>query len=527
MSAESPKFDLQNVDYSTYLVTDSTMIPESSTFLKQVEDSIKGGATIVQLREKSLSTLEFIARAEKVHQMTKRAGIPLLINDRIDVALAIDCEGVHIGQDDMPAKLARKILGEDKIIGITCSNPGEVEVVCQEQIADYVGLGTVYQTNTKKDTKTPHGIGPIGIRQMLRVLNIHNSSEAGTGKQIKSVAIGGVNHTNASKVLFQCKYKNETLDGLAIVSCIMAAQDAKSATETFIERANSKFVHNDLDSASISPKSITEKHPLVHHITNNVVKNFSANVTLAIGGSPIMSELAEEFQEFSEKFENLSLVLNLGTPIPSQVELFKHAIVTYNETKTPIVFDPVAAGASEARLNVCKQLLNAGHMTVIKGNLGEISAIYKLTTEYGTKIDKVTEVAMRGVDSAGELREHDIFKIAQAIIEDFACIVVITGEINYVCRVDGHGSLEVEKVQGGSPVMGLITGTGCSLGSTIAAYLGASSSNQFSATVAAVRIYNEAGRTAAISSSKNLEEVPKPAAFQSHFIDTLYTLSTR
>ena len=108
------------VDYTLYLVTDSGMVPESSSFLKQVEDSINSGATIVQLREKSLSTLEFIKRAEQVHKLTQKQGIPLIINDRVDVALAVNAEGVHVGQDDMPAAIARKLIGDDKILGVTC-----------------------------------------------------------------------------------------------------------------------------------------------------------------------------------------------------------------------------------------------------------------------------------------------------------------------------------------------------------------------------------------------------------------------
>ena len=138
------------VDYTLYLVTDSGMVPESSSFLKQVEDSINSGATIVQLREKSLSTLEFIKRAEQVHKLTQKQGIPLIINDRVDVALAVNAEGVHVGQDDMPAAIARKLIGDDKILGVTCSNVTEVQEVVEQGIADYVGLGTVYKTNTKR-----------------------------------------------------------------------------------------------------------------------------------------------------------------------------------------------------------------------------------------------------------------------------------------------------------------------------------------------------------------------------------------
>lgn len=225
------------VDYSIYLVTDSTMVPESSTFLRQVEDSLRGGATLIQLREKNLLTLEFIERAEKVHALTKKFSVPLIINDRVDVALAIDAEGVHVGQDDMPARTVRKLIGATKILGVTCSNPEEVSAVCKDNVADYVGLGTVYQTNTKKDVDNPDGCGPIGIRKMLQVLGQHNTGRAST---IKCVAIGGVNHSNAAKVLYQCRYRDQALDGLAIVSCIMANNDAFAATKDFQKCINTK-----------------------------------------------------------------------------------------------------------------------------------------------------------------------------------------------------------------------------------------------------------------------------------------------
>ncbi|KAK7684882.1 hypothetical protein QCA50_012131 [Cerrena zonata] len=304
------------------------MIPESSTFLRQVEESIENGATIVQLREKTLGTRDFIARASKVHELTKKKGIPLIINDRVDVALAVDAEGIHVGQDDMPAATVRELIGPDKIIGVTCSNVEETQQVCDEGIADYVGLGTVYYTNTKKDTKTPQGTGPIGVRKMLQVLRKHNTSKS--NKSIRSVAIGGINQTNAAKVLYQCAIPQQSLDGVAIVSCIMASEDAAGGTAKLEDKV----------------AAVQNAKPLVHHITNNVVKNFSANVTLAIGASPIMSELAQEYEEFATNIPNLSLVVNLGTPSDDLMLAFVHALQVYNKHGKYIVFDPVAGGAT-------------------------------------------------------------------------------------------------------------------------------------------------------------------------------------
>lgn len=526
-----------NVDYSVYLVTDSTMVPESSTFLKQVEDSINNGATLVQLREKTLSTLDFIERAKQVHELTKRMNIPLIINDRVDVALAIDAEGVHVGQDDMPAALVRKLIGPDKIIGVTCSNPEETLEVCNQAIADYVGVGTVYKTATKTDTKTPEGTGPIGIRKMMQVLRNHNTHPG--NKKISSVAIGGVNETNAAKVLYQCAIPGQSLDGVAVVSCIMAHENAAQATQLLKKviagpvpwiRALGNYSDGDLG-AKI--EKLQSSKPLIHHITNNVVKNFSANVTLAIGASPIMSELAEEFEEFAANIPNIALVVNLGTPSPALMDTFIHALQTYNKYGKHIVFDPVAAGATSCRLDACQRLLNAGQPSVIKGNVGEILAIWKLTSSY--QEISGNKALMRGVDSIAESNEEDILYMGKQVAIDFRTVVVITGKLNYIIYQPTTGNhyditseeVKVATVKGGHPLMGSITGTGCSLGSTIAAFVGAgadgANSDSFdigAAVVGAVELYNQAGSLAA-------EEANSPGSFMIKFLDQLYKLTNK
>ena len=493
------------------------MIPESSTFLKQVENAINNGVTLIQLREKSLTTRQFITRAQDVHELTKKRGIPLIINDRVDVALAIDAEGVHIGQKDMPAKLARQLIGPDKILGVTCSSYDETQEVVNEGIADYVGLGTIYPTQTKKDLKEPGGTGPLGIRKLLQVLKKYN--EAHLDAPIRCVGIGGINHTNADKVLYQCAIPGQKLDGVAVVSCIMANENAAQATIDLL-----KVIHRQPIWANISSSGtddlpskiiqVTKAQPLVHHITNNTVKNFSANVTLAIGASPIMSELDEEYEEFASGVPNIALVLNVGTPTEGLQKVFKHAIQVYNKYGKPIVFDPVACGATRARLECSKSLLKTGQFTVIKGNVGEIMGLYKLTSKY---IDTGNQALMRGVDSIVEHGEEEIIKVGKAVSVDFQTIVVISGAINYII----DGDKRIAKVKGGNPLMGNVTGAGCSLGSTIAAFLGAKAdgnegSDVFSATLGAVELYNKAG---------SLVKAETSGSFMIEFIDELYKLT--
>ncbi|WP_102401150.1 thiamine phosphate synthase [Haloimpatiens massiliensis] len=198
-----------SIDYKIYLVTDRRFLKNIS--LKEaVEESIKGGASIIQIREKEATTREFFNIASEIHDITKYYNVPLIINDRIDIAQAIKAEGVHLGQDDMPIEYARKILGEDIIIGISCGNVYEA-LEAQNKGANYLGLGAVFSTNTKKDIDIPIGLN--GLKEITSKIHI------------PSVAIGGVNHSNAKSVM-------ETgVSGLSVISCILGSNNIKKATE--------------------------------------------------------------------------------------------------------------------------------------------------------------------------------------------------------------------------------------------------------------------------------------------------------
>ncbi|SGZ46529.1 CIC11C00000002783 [Sungouiella intermedia] len=492
-------------DYTLYFVTDSTMVPETSTFLDQVRLAVENGATIIQLREKSILTLDFIERAQKVLEITRPKGIPLIINDRVDVALAVDADGVHVGQDDMPAATVRKLIGKNKILGVSCGNVAETTQVCEEGVADYVGLGTVYPTQTKKVKAV---VGPIGIRRSLEVLSKYKKE----GKLINSVAIGGIKHSNAAKVLFQCLVPGYEIDGVAVVSCIMAATDAGKATRELLASIRSPVAWKWTSESSVPfALGLVDQKPLVHHITNNVVKNFSANVTLAIGASPIMSELPEEFGEFA-CLPSVALLINLGTPSTQLMEVFLLGLRTYNAHGSPVIFDPVAAGASCARREACRVLLNAGYFSVIKGNLGEITALAQL----GSDGSNDSETLMQGVDSLIKSSDDATEALCKKVATEYRSVVVVTGEINYI--YDGTQPLgEVLKVKGGSEYMGLVTGTGCSLGSTIAAYVAVARKQKLDigkAVVSAVTMYNQAGKVAA-------KDVEGPGTFMVRFLDEL------
>lgn len=138
---------MKELNLQLYLITDRTGYSEEE-FLWKVEQALQGGVTFLQLREKETSTREYLALAEKVHCLTKRYGVPLLIDDRVDVAMAIDAEGVHLGQSDLPVSVARKMLGPDKIIGATAKTVAQAKEAF-EVGADYLGVGAIYPTTTE------------------------------------------------------------------------------------------------------------------------------------------------------------------------------------------------------------------------------------------------------------------------------------------------------------------------------------------------------------------------------------------
>lgn len=204
---------MRREDLRLYLVTDRPLsLGRDIDWI--VEEAVKGGATMVQLREKDCSTREFIELAAKLKETLKPLGVPLLINDRIDVALAVDADGVHIGQSDMPYKTARALLGPDKIIGLSVENMEDIRVA-NELDVDYVGISPVYSTHTKTDTAAPFGLE--GLREAVK-LSIH-----------PTVAIGGMNMKTAKDVM-ACG-----TDGIAVVSAIVSADSPCEAARNLLE----------------------------------------------------------------------------------------------------------------------------------------------------------------------------------------------------------------------------------------------------------------------------------------------------
>ena len=209
---------MKNFNSRLYFITDSTLY-EKDVFLRRVTAALEGGVTLVQLREKERTTREYLELAKAVHELTLKYNVPLIIDDRLDIAMAADTEGVHLGQSDLPIGIARKIFGPDKIIGATAKTV-EQATEAYEQGADYLGVGAIYPTTTKVKTiltstemldKICHAV-PIPVN-----------------------AIGGLNKDNIDVL------KGIPIAGICVVSAIMKADDPKKAAEELSEAMKLKL----------------------------------------------------------------------------------------------------------------------------------------------------------------------------------------------------------------------------------------------------------------------------------------------
>jgi len=200
---------LKQFDTSLYFITDSTGM-EENVFLYKVEQALSGGVTIMQIREKDKSTREYMHLAEKVHEIAVKYNVPLIVDDRIDVALAVGAEGVHLGQSDMPVNTARKIVGDGMIIGATTKTVVQaLEAV--KNGADYLGVGAIYPTTTKVKTVLT---SVDTLKDICRAVNVPVN------------AIGGLNKDNCHVL------ENTGISGICVVSAIMKSPEPKqSASE--------------------------------------------------------------------------------------------------------------------------------------------------------------------------------------------------------------------------------------------------------------------------------------------------------
>jgi len=201
--------------WQTYLVT-GTAHSAGNTTPEVVADALAGGVDVVQLREKSLTARERYQLGQTLREMTREAGVPLVVNDRVDLAAAVDADGVHLGQSDLPASAAREQLGSDAVVGVSASTVGEATAAAAAG-ADYLGVGAVYATDSKDVSAERNGVGPERIREIARAVDV------------PVIGIGGITAANAAPVV------EAGATGVAVVSAVTAADDPQAATASLRE----------------------------------------------------------------------------------------------------------------------------------------------------------------------------------------------------------------------------------------------------------------------------------------------------
>ncbi|KAH9978842.1 thiamine biosynthetic bifunctional enzyme [Lactifluus volemus] len=537
MSTANPRREVDVVDLSLYLVTGRHLLPPGMSYLTSLEEALRGGVTVVQVREKNIETAEFLEIAKDTIALCSRYQVPVLVNDRVDIALASGAAGVHLGQTDMPLAIARQLLPPSAIIGISCTTK-EHALKAIEGGADYVGLGAVYATSTK-DVSAPGRIcGIAGARTMLGVLKEPASGLSRLVTPLLPISLqfscavvrfaqAALNRRTCSVRCMAVRLLRHSLDGVAVVSEIMASCDPRAAaqclTQTFrawtaaasrgptgflvTPEQKARYTREGIAAAAAAlVETVRRVRPLVHQITNNVVKTQSANVTLALGGSPIMTEAETEQADLARMPGGL--LINFGTigTLEGMLAAGRHA----NQNGKPIVFDPVGVGATAFRRT-------SAEPTVIKGNAAEIGALAESN-----------EVKAQGVDSLGGFK--DASNVVRSLARTHRCIVLLSGPID--CLSDGS---TVVRLSNGHELLSQITGAGCILGTAIATFCGAESMvGLASGPIESVLVRGDmllataAGTlalTIAAQQAADKEEVRGPGTFLPALIDELAALT--
>uniref|UniRef100_L2FYH6 Thiamine biosynthetic bifunctional n=1 Tax=Colletotrichum fructicola (strain Nara gc5) TaxID=1213859 RepID=L2FYH6_COLFN len=466
------------VDYALYLVTDSTpAILGDRDLGSVVAAAVKGGVTCVQYRNKTKDTGDLVAEAKKLHEVTRAHGVPLLINDRVDVALAVGCEGVHIGQDDMDLTTARKLLGPDVIIGVTASTIDEALKACDGG-ADYLGIGTVFATSTSLPRR----------------------------QDVKS--------TNIQRVLYQSATPaGPAIDGVAVVSAIVAAEDPEAESRRLLELVRSSPSYQQVVKTGTGVSDVKQLVELVPEVVKAVAQAspLSHNMTNLVSGPKLRGKRGPRRRRLSHHGQlrreapdlarlGGALVINMGTVTPDGLANYIKALAAYNAAKRPVVFDPVGAGATAIRRSAVKTILSGGYLDLIKGNEGEIATVYGQSLEQ-----------QKGVDSSSTLSHEQKAKLVKDLASRERNVVLMTGKTDYVS--DGVRTFAVEN---GHELLGQITGTGCVLGTTISAMLAAKSDDKLLAVVAGLLHFEIAAEHAAVRG-----DVQGPGTFVPAFIDEL------
>ena len=426
------KFHVENC--LLYAVTDRTWL-RGQTLEEQVEAALRGGVTMVQLREKDLDQEAFEEEARRILALCRRYHVPLLINDNVPLAARVGADGVHVGQNDMSPAEARAILGSSAIVGVTARTV-EQALAAEKAGADYLGSGAVFGTSTKKDAKP---MDPAYFREICESVSI------------PVVAIGGMTADNIRR-LQGCK-----MSGFAIVSGIFAAEDIEARSRLLRQAAQDLCLPDYVEKMRAS---IESARPVVQCITNIVTVNDCANALLAVGASPTMAHHPDEMEEFAAVSD--ALVCNMGATesLEAMMRAAKAGTGTIAETAgRPIVIDPVGCASSAFRREQCLKLIRQAGPACIRGNAAEIRAL-ATGHDTGRGVDDREKSSLSGFDGS------EAVQYAVRLARQTGAIVVASGATDYV--TDGD---RVYNLQGGSRWMSRVTGTGCMLSSLLGAFM--------------------------------------------------------
>uniref|UniRef100_A0A0G4GSQ6 Thiamine phosphate synthase/TenI domain-containing protein n=1 Tax=Chromera velia CCMP2878 TaxID=1169474 RepID=A0A0G4GSQ6_9ALVE len=472
-------------DYSLYVVTDD-VYANPETLTRKIAASLLGGASCVQVRLKKSDDRPFWTLARDLRHLCTVHGVPLIVNNRADIALAVDADGLHIGQGDLPPVEARRLIGPDRILGITikADRPETIEAALDPRVCpDYIATNAVFPTGTKET----EAIGPEGFRQAVETLQ-----RLCRERQIECppvVAIGGIHSGNVDSVFRAVPLTA----GIAAVSALLGEEDEGFTGRETLKRAESFLTAIDVArdgelSASVHRRlrqilrrlraplldplvgeALTEgsipPRPLVHHMTNTVVQTQSANATILAGCAPLMTTNAEETEEIASI--SSSLVLNGGTLTSAWIDalaIAKRLKRARMEAKSggqteghvvPFIFDPVGCGATGLRTRTFSDLVGSGIVEVIKGNGGEMAALARSGGYSGGG-----SVETRGVDSLGSV--EDPTSLLRAVSREGRGDLPLTACMSGASDVAVNDAGRVwAQVDGGLSELGLMTGSGC------------------------------------------------------------------
>lgn len=203
-----------------YAVTDRAWLKEGESLAEVCKEVLEGGATFLQIREKELDAASFLEEAKELCHLCREYGIPYVVNDNVEIALECDADGVHVGQTDIRGRDIRALIGEDKILGISAGTVEEA-IAAEQAGADYIGVGAIFSTSTKKNARN---MTMETLREICRAVSI------------PAVAIGGINGENIAQL------QHSGVDGVAVVSAIFAAEDKQAATAALLQKAKEMLV---------------------------------------------------------------------------------------------------------------------------------------------------------------------------------------------------------------------------------------------------------------------------------------------